>query len=229
MTRSKQEEYDLFEADIGRATTLWQGEQGETWADRNPVAVEDTDKSWKARYGYTKTRIVGEALRNVPRDTSWLEIGCSAGAHMRVLRRLGFEKLAGVDVNDAGFDLASRVGPVQVAEGKDLPFEDRSFGGVTTSGSLMHCGPAPNIRDTFYEMMRVADRYIFIIELWNDPATVIMFGDLLPPAWTLPWEKSLRPLALDRGFDFVGSTVLDLVPEQLPKKAPICVALLERK
>jgi SAM-dependent methyltransferase len=226
---SRQDEYDKFEADPTRATTLWQGEQGETWAERNPVAVEDTDESWMRRYGFPKSRVMEEALRDVPRETSWLEIGCSAGAHLRVLRSLGFENLAGVDVNDAGFDLASKMGPVQVAEGKDLPFEDRSFGGVTTSGSLMHCGPTPNIRDTFIEMMRVADRYIFLIELWNDPATVIMFGELLPPAWTLPWEKGLRPLALQHGWDFVGSTVLDLLPSHLPKRAPICVALLERK
>jgi len=83
-------------------------------------------------------------------DAAILELGCGSGRHLEHLREHGFENLAGVDINDASFDVmadyyprlaetgAFKVGPVE-----DLvpEFEDDAFDAVFTVETLQHIHP----------------------------------------------------------------------------------------
>lgn len=205
----------------------WKGHQGTAWANRNPVTLTATNESWSNRYGAPKTWAATEALRGVPRDGPWLEVGCAAGAFMELLAYVGFTRLYGMD---ASLEPLRKVkqGPRCQADALRLPFGDGALDGIATSGTLMHLGPHERLRSSAREMSRVAGRWMFFMELWADRPFFVSFGDLLPPAWLYPWEHLIHWLGPEWGVryhrvyelrrEFVASAV----------RAPMSVTLLER-
>lgn len=167
----------------------WAGETGDDWARRNPTDVEGTNKSWRIRFGVDKVRAIREIIHRVPTDTTWLEVGCSAGAHMRCMQAAGYERIVGCDVNLPSLALCDAA--VQ-ADARSLPFADGAVDGVTTSGSLMHFGPLERMVDCLHEMTRVSREWLFFIELFHPTGQVVAFGELLPPAWVFPWGPWLE-------------------------------------
>lgn len=53
---------------------------------------------------------IAKALESLPRDLSVLDVGCGFGRKMRLLQRLGFSNVEGVEKNTAQVDLARRDG-----------------------------------------------------------------------------------------------------------------------
>ncbi len=74
---------------------------------------------------------------------------------------------------------------------RQLPFADRSVDGIATSGTLIHLGPPDMLRAALEEFARVSRRWFFFIELWAQEPTLMVFGNLLPPAWAYPWDQNL--------------------------------------
>lgn len=206
--------------------TDWRGPQGAAWADRNPTSAWATDDSWLIRYGMRKTDLVREMLELVPRETSWLELGCSTGAHLRCLNVAGFPNGFGLDVSFPALQACPK-GAVVLADGCHLPFADQSWDGITTSGGLMHVGPLhPFLVDCLREIDRVARRWLFSIELRTDEPSEIRFGPngmLMPSAWTYPWEH-LLPRALALRWELRAHLVL-----RSERFKDMSVVLLERK
>lgn len=228
LTQEELAKYDRYQTELNRAAGEWRGESGGRWAGRNPTDVAGTDASWMQRYGHPKTWVAQDALRGVSRDISWLEIGCASGAHMRVLEAIGFRGIVGTDVNLGGLQDADR-GVVCQSDAAALPFADQSVDGIATSGTLMHLGPATRMEHSVREMFRVARRYIFIIELWAEEGMLVVFGDLLPPAWLYPWEVALAPFFEDK-WEIRYREVYNLKGQEgRGLRAPMCVMLIERK
>lgn len=169
----------------------WRADIGRRWAERNPKSVEDTDRSFLTRYGKTKSWCVRDALRTVPPGSSWLEVGCAAGAHMRVLEAVGHGNPLGVDMNLEAMAEAPR-GRVAQSRARHLPFADGSVDGIATSGTLIHLGPPDLMNACLKEFDRVARRWLFFVELWAKKPMVLIFGgNLLPPAYAYPWDKGV--------------------------------------
>lgn len=209
------------------AARAWYGPMGDAWAERNPTDGPTTDKSWLTRYGLPKTQVMAEALADVSRDVSWFELGCSAGAHMRILGDLGFTSPTGADISFGSLRKCEK-GHVLQADALRLPFADRSVDGLTTSGTLMHLGPPERLSLTFMEILRVTRRYLFFMEIWAAQPTFYSFGNLLPPAWVYPWDEALLPFIGDE-WDVTYSKRYELLPTARGLVAPICVLLIERK
>lgn len=185
-----EQQHLLVEENSDIMERAWRAPIGNRWAERNPTTVEATDLSFITRYGMTKSWLVGDALRAVPADSSWLEVGCSGGAHMRMLQSLGHPRVVGVDVNLEGMSEAPE-GRVAQARARHLPFIDGAVDGIATSGTLIHLGPPDRLRASLHEFARVSRRWLFFIELWSAQPVILAFGNLLPPAWTMPWEESI--------------------------------------
>lgn len=200
---------------------------GDAWSKRNPVDPAATDESWVIRYGMPKSWVMREALRSVPRDMTWFELGCSAGAHMRVLESLGFSEPLGADLC---FDALrkGRSRRVVQADALTLPFADQSIDGLTTSGTLMHLGPELRLTESFLEILRVTRRYLFFMELYSPEGMFLSFGDLLPPAWIYPWDEVLPPF-MPEGWGVLYRKRYDLLPTAAGLRAPMLVYLLGRK
>jgi hypothetical protein len=206
--------------DTNLQATEWAGETGLKWAERNPIDVDGTNKSWRDRFGIDKVSAIREAAFGVPWDAKWLEVGCSAGAHMRCMQAAGWLDVHGCDVNREAIEKADNA---TWADARELPFEDGQFDAVTTSGSLMHMGPEERMVDCLHEMCRVSKEWLFLIEIHQQAPTIMSFGDLLPPAWIMPWPQWLGA-HLPKGWKGVRGRVMNSTKGAVP-----LVMLLIRK
>ncbi len=219
-------EHKAAKEDSDLAAYAWRGGTGGEWAGRNPTSVAGTDASWCERYDVPKSYKVLDVLRDVPRDGRWVELGCSSGAHTRIMNGAGFGNVLGMDINFASL-IEAPAGKVCQADARYLPFADRSTN-ITTSGTLMHLGPEQRLRDCIAELVRVTDRYLFMIELWHATPMMFVFGDLLPPAWAYPWEAIIMGL-LGPGWVWRHREVMGLSGRHVGKTATLAVMLLERQ
>ena len=165
-------------------TAEWRGQQGTAWARRNPPTVEALDESYLQRFGITRTALNREMLAGVPVTASVLEVGCSAGRQLDVLGAMGFKDLKGVDI--AAGALATCHWPSLVADATCLPFPDKHFDLVMTSGTLMQIPPQDKWR-CVAEMKRVSRRWLYCCEVWTALNTTWDYSDLMPPSWTCDW------------------------------------------
>lgn len=220
-------EFAQYESETHMAAREWRGAQGSAWSARNPADTKATDESWAIRYGATKTWALCEALRDVPRDVRWLELGCSSGAHMRALTSAGFPDPLGMDLS---FDALRRHGGGRVAQADALrlPLADDSVDGLTTSGTLMHLGPADRLSASVKEILRVTRRYLFLIEMWSPEPIFVSFGDLLPPAWLYPWDEALLP-ALGSEWEITYAHRYELLRTDGVLRSPMSVTVIARK
>jgi hypothetical protein len=182
---------------IDEAVALWRGIQGAAWAYRNPKGSDDTDVSWRIRFGHSKKVWLRNFLKGaVPNGSTWLDVGCSAGAHMRSLIEIGQSCRHGCDLN---MPAMGGVPAAVVADARHLPYADDSFDGVTCSGTLMHTGGEGHLVQALREFDRVARTYILAVELWQPQPMRVDFGDLMPQAWVYPWERAIPSIL---GFDW---------------------------
>ncbi len=108
----------------------------------------------------------------VQTDFVILEVGCNAGTNLEVLRRLGYRRLAGLEISTEAVLEMQRVYPelcwgasvhVDSAEEGLRKLAAGSFDVVFTIAAAMHIHPSSN--GVFSEIVRVARRYVCTIEL----------------------------------------------------------------
>jgi len=107
-----------------------------------------------------------------PRDAEIVELFCGRGNGLIAVERLGFTRLAGVDLSPR---LVARYrGPAKciVGDCRRLPFADRSKDVLIIQGGLHHLPALPDdLNQTFSEMRRVLrkDGRAVIVEPWLTP------------------------------------------------------------
>lgn len=74
--------------------------------------------------------------RHLPQTGRILEIGAGTGLQARALAAHGYD-MAAIDVAGSSYE-TDRVFPVQIYDGRRLPFEDHSFDAVLSSNALEH-------------------------------------------------------------------------------------------
>lgn len=155
----------------------WHGSGGVSWQQRNPTTVAAIDELYRRRHGFSRTELTAQYIgARLPRSAQILEVGCAGGVMLKVFERLGYENLTGVDVNA---DILKTVpGETHVATATDLPFGDRAFELVFTSGTMMHV-PFGDQEAATREMARVAGRYIWGYECWQPEPHQIRYADEL--------------------------------------------------
>jgi pseudaminic acid biosynthesis-associated methylase len=141
-----------------RLEALWAGDFGDKYIERNAAAAEGRRPFWEAQH-----QRLGFA--------SALEVGCNIGGNLRWLTELlGPEHIAAVDVNTHALDVVRSTFPgvdARLAKARELPFADRSFDLVFTTGVLIHQPPdeLPTVMD---EIVRCSRRYVLCGEYRAD-------------------------------------------------------------
>ena len=193
-------------AESARLETLWAGQFGNAYVDRNLSAGDARGDLWLPLMAELEPETV-------------LEVGCGVGANLQwVTQRVDAKFVAGADINAKALRLLDRRVPGVRgvnAPARELPLADRSVEFVFCMGLLMH-QPAETLDKVMSEMVRISSRYVFCGEYY-DPDTVeapycgeeralfrrdygALFLDLFPHDLALVRECQLRP---DEEWDVV--------------------------
>jgi pseudaminic acid biosynthesis-associated methylase len=157
---------------------VWTGQFGREYTERNRFADDEAfNRLYLERYGRARDAINEDWLREVPREARVLEIGANIGNQLRALRRIGFRRLYGVEIQRYCVEEAKRLNPeVDIIEGSgfDIPFKDGFFDLVFTNNVLIHIAP-DDIGGLLDEMQRVTRRWIWGFEYYAPEFTEIPY------------------------------------------------------
>jgi hypothetical protein len=97
------------------------------------------------------------------RSVKILEVGSNLGNQLLSLQKVGFENLYGIEVNSYAIEQAkANTKNINIIRGDvfDIPFKDRCFDIVFTSGVLIHIAPQ-DIEGALKEIHRCSRNYIW--------------------------------------------------------------------
>jgi hypothetical protein len=169
------------------------------WATREVDNPEWVDGYWASR---TKPLRQMTACTVAALDGSrLLEVGAHCGVNLWAIgQKRPFEWLVGVDISAHVVERGQRLldanlsvpHALHLAGGEDLPFPDHSFDIVLSAGTLVCIGPE-RIERTLREMLRVARRYIVLVEpIDESEETASAAGREDPYPNTTYWIRNYR-------------------------------------
>lgn len=148
-----------------RLEALWQGGFGDAYTERNAAAAEGRLPFWK------------ELLASIEVERV-LEVGCNLGANLRWLATLlPPHQVYGVDINNSALgQLRTAVPSINTvwSAARELPFRDRFFDLVYTTGVLIH-QPQETLTDVMAEIVRCSRRYVLAGEYHADQPTEVPY------------------------------------------------------
>lgn len=153
----------------------WEGEFGKSYTERNPYTVEDTESLYITRYGTGRIKMNEEFIGNLDRRSRILEVGSNVGAQSLVLQKMGFNNLYSIEIQDRAIEVSKSISKgLNIIKGSalDIPFKDRWFDMVFTSGVLIHIAPQ-DIKQAIKEIHRCTKRYIWGFEYFAEEHTGI--------------------------------------------------------
>jgi pseudaminic acid biosynthesis-associated methylase len=135
------------------------------------------DELYLRNYGITRVEINDRFLKDVPRDARILEVGCNIGTQLLCLQQMGFSNLHGIEIQSYALGRAKERLPEAVltqASALEIPYPDRSFELVFTSGVLIHVAPA-NLSVALEEIHRCAQTWIWGFEYYAPQTTEVVY------------------------------------------------------
>lgn len=102
-----------------------------------------------------------------PKTISILEMGCSCGINLRILKELGFKNLTGIDISQIACQDAKKNHPdLNIVSGSilEMPFDDNQFDVVFTMGVLIHQPPTTSLPIVMKEAVRCSKNNILGFE-----------------------------------------------------------------
>lgn len=174
----------------------WYDSFGKTYTQRCLRTPEQLDEVYTQLYGRTRSSLNDEFLALMSGATSFLEVGCNIGNQLRLLGRAGVNNLTGMDIQfeclthaanaDAGLNLVSAGAPA-------LPFRDRSFDVVFTSGVLIHI-PPQHLEPLMREMIRCSRRFIWGFEYYAPELTPLTYHGEKDMLWKADYARIFEEL-----------------------------------
>ena len=152
-------------AETERLESLWAGDFGNAYVDRNSAAGESRKSFWDS--------ILSEFA-----VSSALEIGCNLGANLEwIAQRSDPSKVFGVDVNAKAIAALHRRLPgvnAVLSPARYLPFRDRLFDLTFTTGVLIH-QPEATLPLVMTEIVRCSNNYVLCGEYYADEPTEVPY------------------------------------------------------
>ena len=170
----------------------WRGQFGREYTERNSVTLSQLDALYRRNYGLTRKELNRRFLDDVPRNARVLEVGCNIGMQLSMLRDLGFHDLYGIEIqHDALKQAMSRVAEILVAEASalEIPFANRSFDLVFTSGVLIHIAP-DDLQRVMYEIYRCSKRFIWGFEYHSPEPVEIAYRGKRDLLWKMNYAQA---------------------------------------
>lgn len=197
---------------------FWSGGFGKGYNDRNTWTVKGFDQFYKKTWGTTRTAMNQDFLRGL-KINNVMEMGANIGLQLRHLQSMKFENLYGVEVQWDAVERAKKLTDhINIIQGSafDLPFKDKYFDLVFTSGVLIHIHPDDQKR-AMREMYRVSKKYIWGFEYFNEKVQEIPYRGHRNVLWKndFPklWMKNCPGLKLVKmkKYQYVGQDIQDVM------------------
>ncbi|MCK4788064.1 MAG: methyltransferase domain-containing protein [Desulfobacteraceae bacterium] len=193
-------------AKITEQMEKWTGEFGKEYTDRNALTLEETEALYKRNYGVTRTELNERFLKGIDRSIRILEVGSNVGNQLLYLQGMGFSNLYGIEPQSYAVELSKkRTKGINIIKGNvfDIPFKNKHFDIVFTSGVLIHIHPQ-DIKKALKEIYRCSRKYIWGFEYYADTYTEVTYRGRKG----LLWKTNFASLYLDLFDD------LELVKER---------------
>jgi pseudaminic acid biosynthesis-associated methylase len=169
----------------------WFGEFGKEYTERNPQSVQEMNSLYLNNFGVTRTALNEEFIGAFDRSIRILEVGSSVGIQLMCLQEMGFTQLHGVEIQRYALEIAKpRTKNLNMVQGSafDIPFEDRSFDLVFTSGVLIHIHPE-DVTKALAEIYRCSKAYIWGYEYYNEVYTMVPYRGKDNLLWKTDFAK----------------------------------------
>jgi len=151
--------------EVIRLESLWSGEFGDAYVDRNLGAYTSRQPFWQGVIEKTSPSRVLEVGCNVGGNLRWIAPGLPAGATY------------GIDVNLKGLSTLRAEFPEVnsiLGSARELPFKDGWFDLVFTMGVLIH-QPEDSVLEVMSEMARCSSRYVLCGEYFAAETTEVPY------------------------------------------------------
>ena len=172
---------------------IWNSKFGKDYTDRNIRTTKQLDEFYNSLYGLTRTELNESVLYNIKKDAKILEVGCSDGTQLQLLKEMGFTNLYGVELQEYAVQCANkRLKGIEIKQGSifDIPYDDKSFDVVFTSGLLIHISPE-NIDKAMSEMNRCTSDYIWGFEYYSEKYKSVKYRNSEDVLWKADFSKML--------------------------------------
>lgn len=163
--------------EITEQIRVWTGTFGEEYTNRNALNLEQMDELYKKNYGVSRTELNKVFVGDLDRSIKILEVGSNLGNQLLSLQRMGFENLYGIEVNSYAIERAkANTKNINIVRGGalDIPFKDKFFDLVFTSGVLIHIAPQ-DIERVLREVHRCSKEYVWGFEYYADSYTEVKY------------------------------------------------------
>lgn len=173
----------------------WTGDFGREYTNRNNYTPSQLDEFYRQTFGVTRRELNQQLLQDVPKDARILEVGCNMGTQLLLLREMGFTELSGIEIQSYALARArERLAGAHLIQASafSIPFEDRSFDLVFTSGVLIHIAPA-DLPKALSEIHRCTRRWVWGMEYYAPEMTEITYRQ----HHNLLWKADYARLYLD--------------------------------
>jgi pseudaminic acid biosynthesis-associated methylase len=185
---------DLMAVDSHQMTDQirrWTGTFGREYTDRNDHTPAQLDDFYQNTYGKTRTELNQRFLEDVPKNARILEVGCNAGTQLLLLKEMGFTDLSGVEVQEYALQRAqARLGNARIlqASALSIPFGDRQFELVFTSGVLIHIAPN-DLPTVMSEIHRCSKSWVWGMEYYAPQMNEIVYRDNRNLLWKADYAR----------------------------------------
>jgi pseudaminic acid biosynthesis-associated methylase len=169
----------------------WSSGFGKAYTDRNALTVEQMDKRSVQQLGVSRSELYKTFLGQIDHSIRILEVGSNIGNQLICLQELGFEYLYGIEIQRYAVELSnSRTEKINIIQGSafDIPFKDRKFDLVFTSGLLIHIIPE-NLRAVLSEICRCTKHYILGYEYCADRLTEVLYREHRNMLWKADFAR----------------------------------------
>jgi pseudaminic acid biosynthesis-associated methylase len=169
----------------------WSGDFGREYTDRNTFTPAQVDELYQRNYGVTRSEINRRFLETIPRDARILEVGCNVGNQLLMLQSMGFTNLYGIEIQDYALQRAQERLPSAIlkqASALAIPYADRFFDLVFTSGVLIHIAPA-DLPLALREIRRCTKQWIWGFEYFAPHITEVAYRGHTALLWKTDYAR----------------------------------------
>ncbi len=121
---------------------FWKGDFGETYLNRIPT-IESYNQWYLEHVGFPEEDLWKKHFSNFDKNMSILELGSNVGVKLSILKKMGFENLTGVEINQHAYETAKKNLPdIDWIHSSIEEFESsKQYDLVYTSLVLIHISP----------------------------------------------------------------------------------------